>query len=81
MLSYRLRLGDKPLRFALSDYLTPLNALYGYLGILAFYAIWLFGVVTFFGRGFLGVHGRPMTLGLYLFIGITLIYAVVHKKR
>ena len=70
MLSYRLRLGDKPLRFALSDYITPLNALYVYLAMLAFYAIWLFGVVTFFGFGFLGIHGRPMTLGLYLFVAL-----------
>ena len=37
-------------------------------------------VVTFFGRGFLGVFRSTHDSGIYLFIGVTLIYAVVHKR-
>lgn len=80
-LSYRLRLGNKPLRFVLAEYFTPLNALYLYLAVLAFYALFLFLPVSLFGQGFLGIYGRPMTLGLYLFASLTLAFAVVNERR
>ncbi len=81
MLSYRLRFSQKPLRFAVNDLITPLTGFYVYLALLAFYALFLLFPVNWFGRGFLGVYGRPMTLGLYAFVVITTLSVVVRERH
>lgn len=81
MLSQRLRLGARPLRFALGDLITPINALYVYLGLLGFYGAWLFVVVPYFGHGFLGVYARPMTLGSWLLIAVSVLHLVAQRRQ
>lgn len=81
MLSQRLRLGNRPLRFALGDIITPLNALYGYLALLGFYGLWLFAVVPYFGHSFLGVYARPMTLGIWLLLAVCLLHLGVQRRQ
>lgn len=81
MLSYRLRPGAKPLRFILADAVTPLTALYFYLGTVAFYSLWLFAVVTHFGHSFLGVHARPVTLGVGVLMAVSLAHILTQRHR
>ncbi|MCX7853403.1 MAG: hypothetical protein N2383_11525 [Caldilineales bacterium] len=79
MLSHRLRLGAKPLRFALGDLFLPRYGLYAFLGLWAFYGLWSFLVIPIFGYAFLGVYGRPLTLGLLVFGAICLGYLLTQK--
>lgn len=81
MLSYRLRPGAKPLRFILADAVTPLTALYFYLGTVAFYSLWLFAVVTHFGHSFLGVHARPVTLGVGVLMAVSLAHMLTQRRH
>jgi hypothetical protein len=81
MLSYRLRSSAKPLRFILADAVTPLAALYFYLGMVAFYCLWVFAVVTHFGHGFLGVHARPVTLGVGALAAVALAHMLSQRRR
>lgn len=81
MLSHRLRLGAKPLRFALDDIVTPPNALYFYLATVAFYSLWLYAVVTNFGYGFLGVYARPVMLGVAVLALISFADLLVQRRR
>lgn len=80
MLSHRLRFGVKPLRFALGDVFLPRYGLYAFLGLWAFYALWSFFVIPFFGYAFLGVHGRPLTLGMLVFGATCLGYLLTQKR-
>jgi O-antigen ligase len=66
MLGYRLRRNPKPLRFVLGDALTAIHGLYAFLGLWMFYGLWSFFVIPFFGYAFLGVYGRPLTVGLLM---------------
>ena len=80
MLSTRLRLGNKPLRFTLGESLTPLFFLRVYLLLIAFYAVFAFFVIPVFGVSFLGLQGRSMKLGLYSFVLFTAGYWLINGR-
>jgi|GEM_PF-6942318 len=80
MLGYRLRRNPKPLRFVLGTSLTAIHGLYAFLGLWMFYGLWSFFVIPFFGYAFLGVHGRPLTLGLLVLTAAVGVQALAETR-
>ena len=71
----------KPLRYSVDNYWTPIHFFKLYFACIAFFGIFEYLFVSTYGWAFLGIYGRPFTLGMYLFVGGIAVYLVAYRRR